>query len=574
MGESNLLNHGLKFVPTNTSEPFEVFKDIHRFKRQLKLKDHFKGMTQVEKSPFTKKSSFEPPNTAHTISTFTQLLTRDSIKIHQMTKKGHSNLTRLEKEAITTVKADRDIIIRQADKGGAIVLLDKYFYIQEILNQLGDQTTYQSLPNDPTSAYKLKLDKVVGMGITAGWITESTGQYLTTDFPRTPFMYTLPKVHKSMTTPPGRPIISATGSLFQPIAKFLDHFLQPLVQRMESYIKDTKHLLSLLKDVQIPDNCLLVTMDVSSLYTVIPHREGIATCERALQKYHQGSPPVDFLILLLDMILSHNYFIFQNSFFLQISGTAMGSNVAPSFANLYMQEYETEWLLPMGGSNILFYKRYIDDLLLIWAGSPDDLLSFNESLNSLESPIKLTMSFDPQEIHYLDVTIFKEGNNLGTTLYKKPTDRNSLIYASSHHPPHMSRGVLYSQFLRVVRNNSDPSKAELQLTDLADQFLSRGYSPTLIEEQLRRAKKWTQEDLLQTNMTVKPSPELIFTSKWTTDICLQCNEIELNALGRPHTGFRETSDSSCNRSYNITLLCRPSSVIDTGFLEVLYKPHA
>lgn len=221
-------------------------------------------------------------------------------------------------------------------------------------------------------------------GNTAGWINETIFDH---QLPKDIFyIHTAKK--SQMTAPTVHAIISAMGSLFQPVAKYLDHYLQPLVQGMDSYVRDTKHLLIMLKDLRVPPDTFLVTMYVSSLYTVIPHDLGVAVCRTALQKNHCGSTPVEFLVSLLDLILSHNYFMFQDALYLQLAGTAMGSNVAPSFANLFMKQYDRQRLLPMGGSHILFYKCYIDDLLLFWNGTEDELISLGEALNYLDSPIK------------------------------------------------------------------------------------------------------------------------------------------------------------------------------------------
>ncbi|XP_041420430.1 uncharacterized protein LOC121394203 [Xenopus laevis] len=516
MGESRLLNRGLKFVPTNWATPFETYKDIHKFKRQLKLKDFFKEQAPTTPVIFKAKSTFDPPNTAPSISTFTHLLSRDLWKLHNTKMNHFANLTRVEREAIKTLQADKDIIIRQADKGGGIVILDKTYYVDEITKQLSDTDTYVRLKGDPTVKFKQKLDTLINTAVVAGWVDENTKRFLTTDFPKIPFLYTLPKIHKSLSAPPGRPIISAVGSLFQPIAIFIDHYLQPIVQQMDSYVKDTTHLLTMLKELRVPPDSILATMDVSSLYTVIPHEAGIAVCREALSRIQVDGPPVEFLIALLDLILSHNYFMFNDKFFLQVAGTAMGSNVAPSFANLCMESYEKTVFLPRGGSNIYFYKRYIDDLLLVWGGTARELTDFHASLNEGDSPIKLTLSHDTQTIDFLDVTLYKQGEGLGTTLYKKPTDKNSLIQAQSHHPTHMSRGVLYSQFLRIIRNNSDRNMAQTQLTTLTEQFVARGYDRTLVIEQRRRAELKTQDDLLKPGLnTRRAPPDLIFSTQWT-----------------------------------------------------------
>ncbi|XP_053569512.1 uncharacterized protein C21orf58 homolog [Bombina bombina] len=54
--ERSLLNHGLSFIPTPKSDKFEQLVDIHRFQRQLKLKDYFREQTPQSEG-FKKKST-------------------------------------------------------------------------------------------------------------------------------------------------------------------------------------------------------------------------------------------------------------------------------------------------------------------------------------------------------------------------------------------------------------------------------------------------------------------------------------------------------------------------------------
>ena len=85
-----------------------------------------------------------------------------------------------------------------------------------------------------------------------------------------------------------------------------------------------------------PDNTLLVTFDVESLYTNIPQEGSIEAMERfLLQRDHNELPSSACIITLAEIVLTHNYFMFLNDFFIQMKGTAMGSPMAPNYANLY-----------------------------------------------------------------------------------------------------------------------------------------------------------------------------------------------------------------------------------------------
>ena len=113
-------------------------------------------------------------------------------------------------------------------------------------------------------------------------IEEKTYKYLTSNPNlRAGRFYILPKIHKQGN--PGRPIISSNGHPTERISEFVDYHLKPLVQTLPSYIKDTTHFLLQLQNLgPLPENAILVTLDVSSLYTNIPHKEGEEACRHFL----------------------------------------------------------------------------------------------------------------------------------------------------------------------------------------------------------------------------------------------------------------------------------------------------
>jgi len=120
-------------------------------------------------------------------------------------------------------------------------------------------------------------------GMTAKWLS------LTPNPPRIPVFYTLTKIHKP--TPVGRPIISGCDSPTERISAFVDHLLQPKAQIQPSFLKDTTDFINFIEKTKLPSKSILVSMDVSSLYTNIPQEEGIATVCEAYEEFYQGNPP-------------------------------------------------------------------------------------------------------------------------------------------------------------------------------------------------------------------------------------------------------------------------------------------
>ena len=151
----------------------------------------------------------------------------------------------------------------------------------------------------------------------------------------------LPKIHKNVLPPPGRPIVSSVNSPIEKISMMLDITLQPYVGQRKSYIKDTSDFIQKISSIELEENYWLFTMDVTILYTNIPHDEGI-NCIRELlnSKRQNGLPRNDNLIKMLELVLKLNNFTFNSEHYLQINGTAIGTRVAPTYANLFMDSIE------------------------------------------------------------------------------------------------------------------------------------------------------------------------------------------------------------------------------------------
>ena len=142
----------------------------------------------------------------------------------------------------------------------------------------------------------------------------------------------LPEIHKPNN--PGRPIISGCHPPSANLLVFLDHYLNPIVQNLSSYIRDTDDFLKTMLDMNTitPPNSILVILDVRSLYTNIPQNEGTQMCLMALGNFYENRLPLPlrYLIQTFDYILKYNYFCFDDKFYLQIHGTAIDTAFIPN----------------------------------------------------------------------------------------------------------------------------------------------------------------------------------------------------------------------------------------------------
>ena len=265
----------------------------------------------------------------------------------------------------------------------------------------------------------------------------------------------------------------------------MDHFLNPTCKNLRSFVKDKTHFLQIIADIQqLPPNCTLVTMDVSSLYTNIPTDEGLEACKVALNKYRNTlniKPSNDSLIKLLGLVLKRNNFQFNGINYLQVGGTAMGTKVAPSFAITYMGDFEEKHVYTYR-LKPLIYLRYIDDIFIIWQHGDEELEHFFQHMNSCSPHIKFTTETSKETIPFLDTSVIIQGTNIMTTLYTKPTDSHDYLYYDSAHPQRCKDSIPYSQFLRVRRICTVNSDFDKNTIELCKHFLRRKYPLELLRQ--------------------------------------------------------------------------------------------
>ena len=164
-------------------------------------------------------------------------------------------------------------------------------------------------------------------------------------------------------------------------------------------------------------------MDVTSIYTNILHDEGIATCRKIWEQRTVQEPPTECLVEMLTLVAKHSNFTFDGNHCLQINGTAMGTKMAPSYANIFMGDLE-ERLLLSSLKQPHSWLRFIDDADMKWIHSDKEIDDFFEHANSIHPSIKFTHGVSKTKMSFLDTTTTVKEGNMTTDLYSKPTDKH------------------------------------------------------------------------------------------------------------------------------------------------------
>lgn len=496
------LQKGLNFIPTPPSTPnIRRRIDFQFFERRVRLAHFFQDapfLRNKDKSHIP--SAFTPrPGFNRTLDGF--LHTAEQLIINQNTqcnlKPTKENLTPDLLTSLSNLHNREDIIIKPADKGGAVVIWAKEDYINEGLRQLSDPHFYRPTATDLNPKFAKEISTYLQSCNQRNWIDDATYRHLKPKFFRTPNLYLLPKIHKQQRPVPGRPICSANDSPTEKISQYVDHFIGPLARNVPSYLRDTQHFLALLQELPtLPKHTLLATIDVTSLYTNIPHLGGIKAIRHALQTRSQQDPPTFMLLKLAMFVLRCNCFKFNEDFYHQVNGTAMGTKMAPNYAILFMAQLEENALLTAKHKPLIWW-RYIDDIFIIWTHGPALLQSFLGFLNEQHPTIKFTSEVSSSEVPFLDTLVqLKPDGRISTKLYTKPTDAHLYLHYQSAHPAVQKNSIPYSQFLRIRRICSDLEDFEIAALAMSKHLLSRGYPRHLVNLAKARARHKTRYELL------------------------------------------------------------------------------
>ncbi|XP_046387273.1 uncharacterized protein LOC124156657 [Ischnura elegans] len=235
-----------------------------------------------------------------------------------------SNVSIAEKRALTTIKKNPNIVVLQADKGNATVLMKTVDY-QEKLRSLLNGSTYRPITRDPTDSLVRKTAALIKRCIPENENTRT----LMPQAPVPPRMYGLPKIHKDGI--PLRPIVSAIGSPTYNLARHLTNLLSPFVGQCEHHVTDSKQFVQTLKSIRLEETDILASFDVVSLFTRIPVEETTRLLETRFDRK---------TVELFQHVLRSTYFLCNGQFYEQTEGVPMGSPLSPAIANLFMEDFE------------------------------------------------------------------------------------------------------------------------------------------------------------------------------------------------------------------------------------------
>jgi len=579
-----LLDLGLTFIPTTILlDPTTTRNDFKYTSRRVRLIDyfHFHGSSEESdntdfRKKFTPRSSWTPQDrqiSTTTLNTLDELcnitnncLAGKLVKIKEsfyIKNKVRANLSPAQIRTTRELKNNKNIIIKPADKGSSVVVMRTEAYRTEALRQLNNEKYYRPLANElyPETAKKIyfALDKICRQGA----ITLKQLNYLKPKVNElnSRYFYLLPKIHKNRSVwpqpdmPPGRPIVADVDTESSRVCAFIDYFLQPVSNRHPSYLKDTYHFIEKIRNFEVLPSDLLISADVESLYTNMRINLIIDSIREAFRDFPDPTRPDEGILELLSLTLHNNDFEFDEKFYLQICGIAMGRKYAPSAANIYLRSFDKK---AMNDFHIKpkLYSRFLDDIFGVWPGTREQLLQYQNFLNNLIPGIKVTFTVRDWVIEFLDTRVYKSLDQSGkctlqTKVYCKPTDTHQLLHRTSNHPTHTFQGIAKSQFIRFKRISSTRHDYFQAANMLVTALTNRGYNQANLRTLKRRI--WHKYEVDRHKDQNTPSKEILpvitdydkfhtrLNKKWTK--CIRANaifeEVRVISAYRRHKNLKD-----------------------------------
>ena len=193
------------------------------------------------------------------------------------------------------------------------------------------------------------------------------------------------------------------------LAKHLAKLLSPL-STSDYTVSSTEDLVDFLKHQKVPDDCDLISFDVTSLFTNVPLQFTIDIILRKVyeEKLIKTNIPRKEMKDLLLLCTNNVHFTYEGKVYQQLDGVAMESPLGPVIAGIFMVELEST-TIPRFHNSLSLWKRYVDDTLcFVKKGCREHVLSV---LNSFHTNIKFTYEEERNNmISLLDVLLIRKAD--------------------------------------------------------------------------------------------------------------------------------------------------------------------
>lgn len=450
-----------------------------------------------------------------------------NIKTNKRFKKRHeNNFSPNLRNALNSLKKNKNIIIKKSDKGNCTVVVSREQYVKEGMRQLNSCAHYTPVNEDLSPSFCKRVHDTLKEIHAKGEINDEYLEYLSPvgkETTRTAELYLLNKIHSDPPTK-ARPIISANECPVEKISEYVDFFLQPFVIEQNTYIKDTSDFIRKLEQIKVPENAYIITLDYESMYTNIVHDEAISAVENTISqsdrhKYVQGikRPSTESFCKLIELAVKCNNFKFDSKNYYQCRGVAMGHKASPAICDIVIYFLEKR-ILALAENKVYTWLRFRDDVFALYIGTEEEARCFLDKANKIHATLKFKYDISLTQGTFLDTIVFKGNrfrneNILDFKPYTKPSEKFQYIHRESAHPKQVFSGLIKAELTRFVRTATNKEDYLTRANLFKEKLLVRGYTAHEFEQAFSQVKHELRSTYLQEKVKEnKKHIPLVFTT--------------------------------------------------------------
>lgn len=466
---SSILDKGVKFTPNPYTLTDDLIAQTSTYLDRLHL-------------------LFNPKDINHCFNISDNYNVIKDIIMKDYIKKLHSAYRKVRSSDIRKMKTylhNNNLLLLEADKNLGYVVVTNDWYHEQIMVHLNDTNTY--IKEEPKFDLIIKDFKRIFdncKNINSKLYSRLKMIYRNLNkWDKTPIFHILPKVHK--TPVKTRPVIPCINSITADVAKALDTTLQTYIDKFDWVLKGTFDLIHKLEEISMCNfDLIIMSADVESLYTNIDVPSGITYVCGLLLTHDMPKSEVDLVKKLLYWVFNNNYFKFNDVHYKQKRGIAMGSPIAPSFANLVLIYLERFKIL--SDVCIFTYFRFIDDTFVLL--EEKNLEYVQGVFQKLNKHLKWTF-VKGKSVPILDLLVkiddrVKYVDKVSYETYDKSTNLHIYTDPTSHQPEKYTFNWINGENIRLIRTNSSLKTYNIHLTRFKQYLLDRNYPIDIINKQL------------------------------------------------------------------------------------------
>ena len=278
---------------------------------------------------------------------------------------------------------------------------------------------------------------------------------------------------------------------------------------------------------------MMASFDVESLFPNIPLQETIDLCVKNLfqDRTHADNLSKDSFRELLTRTMSESLILFDQQFYKQHDGVAIGSPLGSTLANVFLCYHEKIWLQNFPSQfKPVIYRRYVDDTFLLFR-SKHDIEKFRNYLNRQHKNIKFTSETENENsISFLYIRLTRDNNKFMTSVYRKLTFSGVFTNFGSFIPKSYKYNLLFMLLRRAFKLCSNFERFHQEIDKLKTIFENNGYPKSFFDFCI---KKYLDKVFIKKKVVLKPlKKELICVLPFLGKKSMQLRTRLVNSIER------------------------------------------